>query len=154
MGPNYTSPPHVSPSSSNLCSTAAQSKNTLPRMQHMQQPHSCDEWCWMQGWGDAKITAVREEKSQRVTTKWPSAEPWGGAFIAGGSRGWTLLRGKCVCSMVKSAVATWKGLQQRCLAEKETPSNTTGYYYRRRLNRSLKNTQTVFSQQREWHDRI
>lgn len=33
-------------------------------------------------------------------------------------------------------------------------SNSKGYYYRRRLNRSLKNTQTVFSQQWERHSRI
>lgn len=35
------------------------------------------------------------------------------------------------------------------LAEEEALSNSTGYYYRRRLNRSLKNTQTVFTQQWE-----
>lgn len=40
------------------------------------------------------------------------------------------------------------------LAEEEVLSNSIGYYYRRRLNRSLKNTQTVFSQQRDWHARI
>lgn len=40
------------------------------------------------------------------------------------------------------------------LAEEGAPSNSIGYYYRRRLNQSLKNTQTVFSQQQEWHARI
>ena len=40
------------------------------------------------------------------------------------------------------------------LAEEGAPSNSIGYYYRRRLNRSLRNTQTVFSQQRCWHARI
>lgn len=39
-------------------------------------------------------------------------------------------------------------------AEEEVLSNSIGYYYKRRLNRSLKNTQTVFSQHREWHARI
>lgn len=40
------------------------------------------------------------------------------------------------------------------LAEEEVLSNSIGYYYRRRLNWSLKNTQTVFSQQWERHTRI
>lgn len=45
-------------------------------------------------------------------------------------------------------------MKEPTLAEEETSSNSTGYYYRRWLNRSLKNTQTVFSQQWEWHARI
>lgn len=40
------------------------------------------------------------------------------------------------------------------LAEEEVLSNSIGYYYRRRLNWSLKNTQTVFSQQWELHARV
>ena len=40
------------------------------------------------------------------------------------------------------------------LAEADALSNSMGYYYRRRLNQSLKNTLTVFSQQWEWHARI
>lgn len=38
------------------------------------------------------------------------------------------------------------------LAREEVLPNSTGYYYRRLLNQSLKNTQTVFSQQQ--HARI
>lgn len=45
-------------------------------------------------------------------------------------------------------------MKESALAEEKAASNSTGYYYRRRLNRSLKNTQTVFSQQWERHARI
>lgn len=49
----------------------------------------------------------------------------------------------------------WSSHMKRpALAEEEALSNSIGYYYRRRLNQSLKNTQTVFSQQWEWHARI
>lgn len=40
------------------------------------------------------------------------------------------------------------------LAEERVPSNSIACYYRRRLNWSLKNTQTVFSQQWERHARL
>lgn len=47
----------------------------------------------------------------------------------------------------------WSSHMKRpLLAQEEVLSNSTGYYYRRLLNQSLKNTQTVFSQQR--HARI
>lgn len=54
-----------------------------------------------------------------------------------------LLDGKICSSHMKEAA----------LAEEEALSNSAGYYYRRRLNLSLKNTQTVFSQQWERHAR-
>lgn len=45
-------------------------------------------------------------------------------------------------------------MKGRALAEEEALVNSIGYYYRRRLKQNLKNTQTVFSQQWEWHARI
>lgn len=41
----------------------------------------------------------------------------------------------------------WSGhMKGPALAQEEALSNSIGYYYRRRLNQSLKNTQTVFPQ--------
>lgn len=102
----------------------------------------------MQGWVDAKITAVRwgrVKESQRSDHQQghEMLRSWGHGVKAA-AREVCLLEGKIWSSHMKGAA----------LAEEEALSNSTGYYYRRRLNRSLKNTETVFAQQWEWHGRI
>lgn len=108
----------------------------------------------IRGWGGAKITAVQRG---RVNESWRSGHQQSHEKVrpqlsGGRVKGWKLLWGECVCSVVKSGVT--RHMKGPALAEEEALSNSTGYYFRRRLNRSLKNTQTVFSQQQEWHATI
>lgn len=105
----------------------------------------------MQVWGDAKTTAVQRRRVNEVTISgvhetvlsWPG-ELGGGHRVRAAAREVCLHDGKIWNSHMKGPA----------LAEEGATSNSIGYYYRRRLNRSLRNTQTVFSQQWDWHARI
>lgn len=105
----------------------------------------------MQVWGDVKTTAVQRSRVKEVTISGvhETVPSWtgklgGGHGVKAAVREVCLHDGKIWSSHMKGPA----------LAEEGATSNSIGYYYRRRLNRSLRNTQTVFSQQWDWHARI
>lgn len=92
------------------------------------------------------ITFQKKETSTYLNPlKWcDHSRPGRGHRVKTAEREVRLLDGKIWSSHMKGSVLAGEGAL----------SNSASYYYRRRLNRSRKNTQTVFSQQQEWHARI